>query len=102
MAKPIVIIVALFVIEIHFGEVKIMSGPIVRTGTTPQFWENYDKIFGDSAKKGTKKKAAAKKGTAKKKAAKKTAAKKSGKKTPTKKAPAKKMTAKKKSKKSKK
>ncbi len=66
-----------------------MSGPIVRTGTTPQFWENYDKIFGDSAKKGTKKKTAAKKGSAKKKAAKKSA----------KKAPAKKITAKIKSKK---
>lgn len=23
-----------------------MSGPIVRTGTTPQFWKNYDNIFG--------------------------------------------------------
>jgi hypothetical protein len=23
-----------------------MSGPIVRTGTTPKFWENYDKVFG--------------------------------------------------------
>lgn len=44
-----------------------MSGPIVRTGTTPKFWENYDKIFGDktetkakkkTGKKATKKKAA--------------------------------------------
>ena len=33
-----------------------MSGPIVRTGTTPKFWENYDNIF--------KKKAAPKKATA--------------------------------------
>ena len=35
-----------------------MSGPIVRTGTTPKFWENYDKVFG-------KGKAAAKKSDAK-------------------------------------
>ncbi|VAX37353.1 DNA topoisomerase I [hydrothermal vent metagenome] len=25
-----------------------MSGPIVRTGTTPKFWNNWDRIFGDS------------------------------------------------------
>jgi hypothetical protein len=37
-----------------------MSGPIVRTGTTPKFWENWDKVFGDK-KKGT---ASAKKKTA--------------------------------------
>lgn len=23
-----------------------MSGPIVRTGTTPKFWENWDTAFG--------------------------------------------------------
>jgi len=23
-----------------------MSGPIVRTGTTPEFWKNYERIFG--------------------------------------------------------
>jgi hypothetical protein len=23
-----------------------MSGPIVRTGTTPEFWKNWDKVFG--------------------------------------------------------
>lgn len=23
-----------------------MGGPIVRTGTTPAFWENWDKAFG--------------------------------------------------------
>lgn len=47
-----------------------MSGPIVRTGTTPKFWENWDKVFGDgkSEKKPAK---AAKKKAAKKKAAKK-------------------------------
>ena len=28
-----------------------MSGPIVRTGTTPEFWKNYDSIFGDKKKK---------------------------------------------------
>ena len=27
-----------------------MSGPIVRTGTTPEYWKNWDSIFG--AKKG--------------------------------------------------
>ncbi len=40
-----------------------MSGPIVRTGTTPKFWENYDRIFsGSTAKKsnGTKKVSTAK------------------------------------------
>ena len=43
-----------------------MSGPIVRTGTTPKFWENWDRAFGE--KKAPKKKSAAKavKRTAKK------------------------------------
>ena len=62
-----------------------MSGPIVRTGTTPEFWKNWDQAFGDKKKatgdnkaaKGTKKPegaAAAKKVVKKaaKKAAKKT------------------------------
>jgi hypothetical protein len=40
-----------------------MSGPIVRTGTTPKFWENWDKVFGQG------------KGAAKKKAARPAAAK---------------------------
>ena len=46
-----------------------MSGPIVRTGTTPEFWKNWDNVFGEKkkTKKATKKKAAAK---AKKKTAK--------------------------------
>jgi hypothetical protein len=41
------------------------SGPIVRTGPTPEFWKNYDSIFGSkkkstsSAAKPPKKKAAA-------------------------------------------
>ena len=46
-----------------------MSGPIVRTGTTPEFWKNYDRIFGE------KKPAAAKKSAAKPAAAPKAAKK---------------------------
>ena len=58
-----------------------MSGPIVRTGTTPKFWENYDRIFsGTTSKKaGASKKETAVKAEAKapkKAAAKKAAAKK--------------------------
>ena len=31
-----------------------MGGPIVRTGTTPAYWENWEKAFGKgSAKKST-------------------------------------------------
>ena len=55
-----------------------MSGPIVRTGATPEFSNGWDRIFGDG--KTTKKKATKKK-TAKKAAAKKTATKKAAKKT---------------------
>ena len=40
-----------------------MSGPIVRTGTTPEFWKNYDQAFGKK-KSATKKKKAAKKNIA--------------------------------------
>ena len=36
-----------------------MGGPIVRTGTTPAFWENWEKAFG-KASGGTKKSAAGK------------------------------------------
>ena len=49
-----------------------MSGPIVRTGTTPKFWENWDRVFGDKAEDKPKgkavkgKKAGAKKATKKK------------------------------------
>lgn len=53
-----------------------MGGPIVRTGTTPKFWENYDRIFNNG---GTKKAATAKKetgGKAEAKSAKKAPAKK--------------------------
>lgn len=35
-----------------------MSGPIVRTGTTPKFWANWEQAFGD--KKKTKKKSPSK------------------------------------------
>ena len=28
-----------------------MSGPIVRTGTTPEFWKNWDQAFGGAGKK---------------------------------------------------
>lgn len=40
-----------------------MGGPIVRTGTTPAFWENWDKVFGKgkSAKKSAASKTAGKK-----------------------------------------
>jgi len=55
-----------------------MSGPIVRTGTTPEFWKNWDNVFGE--KKKTAKKKAAPKAAAKKKATKKKAAKKKTKK----------------------
>ena len=46
-----------------------MGGPIVRTGTTPEFWKDWDKIFGNgTAEKTTKKskKKAASKSTGKK------------------------------------
>lgn len=29
-----------------------MSGPIVRTGTNPKFWKNWDNVFGDKSGKG--------------------------------------------------
>ena len=57
-----------------------MSGPIVRTGTTPEFWKNYDNIFGNKKKAAAPKKAVAKPVAAAakpaKKATKKTAKKK--------------------------
>jgi hypothetical protein len=58
-----------------------MSGPIVRTGTTPEFWKNYERIFG-LATATEKKLAGAKpaKKTAAPKAAKKAAPKKVAKK----------------------
>ena len=54
-----------------------MGGPIVRTGTTPEFWANWDQVFGDNGKKTTAKKKSAKKSAAK--AGKKKSAKKSAK-----------------------
>ena len=55
-----------------------MSGPIVRTGATPEFRENWDKIFGDKDEQGSgKKKSGAK---ASKKPSKKPAKKSTGKK----------------------
>ena len=54
-----------------------MSGPIVRTGTTPEFWKNWDQVFGNKSKSTTSTKTptepvkAAKKAVAPKKAAKK-------------------------------
>lgn len=60
-----------------------MGGPIVRTGATPEFWKNWDNIFGDKKDKGDEeskkpapKKSAAKTTKAKAKTAKKKAAKK--------------------------
>ncbi|HVW03096.1 MAG TPA: RNA polymerase subunit sigma [Planctomycetaceae bacterium] len=50
-----------------------MSGPIVRTGTTPAFWANWDNVFG--GKKGAAKKAPSKKPAPAKKAPAKKAAK---------------------------
>jgi hypothetical protein len=34
-----------------FQEQTTMSGPIVRTGTTPKFWQNWDQVFGNGGKK---------------------------------------------------
>jgi hypothetical protein len=50
-----------------------MSGPIVRTGTTPAFWANWDNVFG--GKKGAAKKAPSQKPAPGKKAPGKKAAK---------------------------
>jgi hypothetical protein len=47
-----------------------MSGPIVRTGTTPEFWKNWDRAFGSkAAENGDKKKTGASAPKAAKKAA---------------------------------
>jgi hypothetical protein len=51
-----------------------MGGPIVRTGTTPAFWTNWDQAFGKkntAAKSASKPKAAKKVAKPAKKAAKK-------------------------------
>jgi hypothetical protein len=52
-----------------------MSGPIVRTGTTPEFWKNWDNVFGGKKSKSTKPAAKPARATASAKA-KKPAAKK--------------------------
>lgn len=64
-----------------------MSGPIVRTGTNPKFWKNWDNVFGDKAKTGagkasggTKKSAASAAAASPKKAVKKAAKKAAAKK----------------------
>lgn len=51
------------------------SGPIVRTGATPEFWRNWDNVFGGGKKKPAAGKAPAKAVAKKKPAAKKAAAK---------------------------
>jgi hypothetical protein len=38
-----------------------MGGPIVRTGTTPKFWQNWDQVFGGKKKQASETKAAASK-----------------------------------------
>jgi hypothetical protein len=53
-----------------------MSGPIVRTGTTPEYWKNWDSIFGGKKGKAAAKPAKAAKKPAKAKPAKKAAKKK--------------------------
>jgi hypothetical protein len=55
-----------------------MGGPIVRTGTTPEFWKNWDNVFG---KTGTKKPAAKKPAAKKAAASKPKAARKAKKRT---------------------
>ena len=57
-----------------------MGGPIIRTGTTPEFWKNWDKAFGAKPSAGGAKKAAGKKAAkaVKPKAAKKAVASKAG------------------------
>jgi hypothetical protein len=68
-----------------------MSGPIVRTGATPEFWSNWDKVFGGKSPGAAPKK----KSTGKKPAADKQASAKKTAGTTPKKATAKKVTAKK-------
>jgi len=44
--------------EFYESKAESMSGPIVRTGTTPEFWKNWDQVFGEKAKAKAGKKAA--------------------------------------------
>jgi hypothetical protein len=62
-----------------------MSGPIVRTGTTPKFWQNWENVFGNKksgsgAAKATSAKSHKSPKASAKKASTKTAAKKASKK----------------------
>jgi hypothetical protein len=57
-----------------------MSGPIVRTGATPEFWKNWDSIFGGKKKGGTNPSAKSKGAKPAAKAAAKPAKKKAAKK----------------------
>jgi hypothetical protein len=66
-----------FLITLLQQQVTDVSGPIVRTGTTPKYWENWDRIFGDDAEAGGSSKSSkkpAKSGSAKKKQKKASAA----------------------------
>lgn len=57
-----------------------MSGPIVRTGTTPKFWQNWENVFGNKKSGSGAAKATSAKSPKTKKASTKTAAKKASKK----------------------
>jgi hypothetical protein len=57
-----------------------MSGPIVRTGTTPKFWQNWENVFGNKRSGSGAAKATSAKSPKAKKASGKTTAKKAGKK----------------------
>jgi hypothetical protein len=63
---------------IFFQGEATMGGPIVRTGTTPKFWQNWDHAFGKKKSGGSSSKPVATKKAAKKST--KTTAKKAGKK----------------------
>jgi len=54
-----------------------MSGPIIRTGATPEYWSNWDNIFGKTKKKSSAAKAEPKAPPAGKKSAGKVTAAKS-------------------------
>ena len=56
-----------------------MGGPIVRTGTTPKFWQNWESVFGGK-KSGSKSTKVAAKSPKTKKASVKAGTKKAGKK----------------------
>ena len=61
-----------------------MSGPIVRTGTTPEFWKNWDRAFGEKKQEPGNKKAPKKTGKAEASGTVKKAVKKAAKKKKTK------------------